>query len=542
MRRDCRRPCSKPTEIARTRARSSPASPCALGEHQRRSRRLPPRLDARRGRGRPGAARRRRPPERPADARQSGGDAGAGRALVAELLSRRAAVLDRDPARRGRLPDPVRGQAARTRRGREAADRADGAAGRRLPRSAPAPSARRTAKKKTRARARSRSRSRSRRSPRPPPIGSKGTSASTRSRSPTAGTNGSRSGHTSLRPSWRRHTASPATTSGSGRRPAPAGCAAPSRSQIAAARRSPPPRSSGSTSSTSLSSGSAGSTTPACSTHSRSPTRCCESKHQAGLPTTATTTTATASTPTEAPSTAPASAAPGRYWRASGATARSSKANPPEPYLETMAHIDRAGRPDPRAGLGQRPDPRTSALPGQTDRQRDAARLGARRVPQAAPRPRDRQARRTARRGHRAPRAQTPSRCELVLAHGGAGRSFAVRGQRSQSRTPSRSSSTSASTAGRTSPSEPRRRSRSPCTASGSSQTSSRTTPYSTSPDGRRPVRGKEPTTRSSSWASGSRVRSRNGRSEHHATEAVPVHAQVSNWSWLLYAGGRLVR
>jgi GH15 family glucan-1,4-alpha-glucosidase len=88
---------------------------------------------------------------------------------------------------------------------------------------------------------------------------------------------------------------------------------------------------------------------------------------------------------------------------------------------------DRAGRPDPRAGLGQRPDPRAHALPGQTDRQRDAARLGARRIPQAAPRPRDWQAHRAVRRGHRAPRAQAPSRCELVLAHGGAGRSLAAR-------------------------------------------------------------------------------------------------------------------
>ena len=124
----------------------------ALGQHQRQHRRLSPGVDARHRGGEPRAA-RHRPARRCAPhARLSLGHPARRRRLEPELLSRRRAVLGRQAARRGRLPDPSRRQAARAGRAARRARRGRRWCGARRPTSPRTDrSARRTAGRRTRA-------------------------------------------------------------------------------------------------------------------------------------------------------------------------------------------------------------------------------------------------------------------------------------------------------------------------------------------------------------------------------------------------------
>lgn len=211
-------------------------------------------------------------------------------------------------------------------------------------------------------RARSRSRSRWPPSWRPPP-GSREPIATTRSRSPTAGTSASRSGRMRRRPSSPAATAFAATTSASARVSARAAFAAASRCGTAAARRCRRLRSSDSTFSTSSGSGCATPKTIGSPRHSRSLTASCARSCRPAPPTTATSRTVTAH----------ADGSPfdgtgiGRPWpllageRGHGALLRGED---PVPYLESMARMTSPGGLIPEQVWDAEPLPERNLFPG----------------------------------------------------------------------------------------------------------------------------------------------------------------------------------
>ncbi len=118
-------------------------------EGRRGPRRLSSRVDARHGEQHDRAAGLRQHRDAAASPHLPRVLAAARRRIPPELLDRRRAVLARDPARRGRVPDPARLEAARSRRATRFRSISDGAAGCRVSRSTRDRSRRRSAGRRT---------------------------------------------------------------------------------------------------------------------------------------------------------------------------------------------------------------------------------------------------------------------------------------------------------------------------------------------------------------------------------------------------------